>query len=290
MIVVMTAVVLLLIAGGVGWFVRAPRERVAAHRIADEPRATEERPPSLSSADTDSDELPDWEEMLRGTDPVKADTDGDGTTDGEEVRAGRNPLKAGPYDKENEVVSRLKELRQTVPSTREERKIGREGKIPPLADSVPPLEKGESPEQKSLHDYGNALGAAIAAHAMSASEETALWNQTLGATTSKTRDALLALAQHHTATAAAISAAAIPLTDDVRGLGAALAESYRTLGAAIADIARAAETGTVEGTYFVRYSDAAIETAKTVIALGRFFAAQGIRFTPNEPGALFALP
>jgi len=56
---------------------------------------------SLSSAladanniDTDGDGLPDWQEVLYGTDPKKADTDGDGTNDGDEIKAGRDPLKA----------------------------------------------------------------------------------------------------------------------------------------------------------------------------------------------------
>ena len=43
--------------------------------------------------DTDADGLPDWEEHLFGSDPLKFDTDGDGTPDGEEVRLGRDPTK-----------------------------------------------------------------------------------------------------------------------------------------------------------------------------------------------------
>ena len=44
--------------------------------------------------DTDADGLPDWEERLFLSDPLKFDTDGDGTPDGEEVRLGRDPSKA----------------------------------------------------------------------------------------------------------------------------------------------------------------------------------------------------
>ena len=41
--------------------------------------------------DTDADGLPDWEEHLFSSDPLKFDSDGDGTPDGEEVRLGRDP-------------------------------------------------------------------------------------------------------------------------------------------------------------------------------------------------------
>jgi hypothetical protein len=45
--------------------------------------------------DSDGDGLPDWFELLIGTDPFNPDTDGDGLTDGEEVlRYHTNPLKA----------------------------------------------------------------------------------------------------------------------------------------------------------------------------------------------------
>ncbi len=47
-------------------------------------------------ADTDSDELNDYEEArLFFTDPFNPDTDGDGYKDGEEVRAGYNPKGSG---------------------------------------------------------------------------------------------------------------------------------------------------------------------------------------------------
>lgn len=49
--------------------------------------------------DTDGDGLPDWEEIIRKTDPTNPDTDGDRTNDGDEVKENRNPLLAGPDDK-----------------------------------------------------------------------------------------------------------------------------------------------------------------------------------------------
>ena len=50
-----------------------------------------------SLLDADTDDLPNLDEYLRGTDPQDEDTDGDGFTDGEEVTAGTNPLNPTMY-------------------------------------------------------------------------------------------------------------------------------------------------------------------------------------------------
>jgi hypothetical protein len=47
-----------------------------------------------NSIDTDGDSIPDWKEVLYGTDPKKGDTDGDGTKDDDEIKISRDPLKA----------------------------------------------------------------------------------------------------------------------------------------------------------------------------------------------------
>ncbi len=57
---------------------------------------------SLNNIDSDQDGLPDWQEVLYGTDPHKADTDGDGTPDGEEIKLNRDPLKANTAPKGQE--------------------------------------------------------------------------------------------------------------------------------------------------------------------------------------------
>src|SRR5207247_5691563 len=51
--------------------------------------------PAINSfIDSDGDGLPDWVEIMIGTDPFNPDTDGDGLSDGDEVlRYHTNPLK-----------------------------------------------------------------------------------------------------------------------------------------------------------------------------------------------------
>lgn len=48
---------------------------------------------NMTDRDSDADGLPDWEEHLYGSDPLKFDSDGDGAPDGKEVREGRDPSR-----------------------------------------------------------------------------------------------------------------------------------------------------------------------------------------------------
>ncbi len=50
--------------------------------------------------DTDSDGLPDGDEVDLGTDPLNPDSDGDGFFDGEEVAAGIDPLDPDLYPRD----------------------------------------------------------------------------------------------------------------------------------------------------------------------------------------------
>jgi hypothetical protein len=60
----------------------------------------------ITVIDIDGDGLPDWQEILNGTDVRKPDTDGDGTNDYDEVKSSRDPLVPGPDDiKEQNTVS-----------------------------------------------------------------------------------------------------------------------------------------------------------------------------------------
>lgn len=67
---------------------------------------------ATANIDTDGDGLPDWEEVLWGSDPNKTDTDGDGTNDNQEVQQNRNPVIPGPGDE-----IKVKEADANVPTT-----------------------------------------------------------------------------------------------------------------------------------------------------------------------------
>lgn len=62
---------------------------------------------TITDRDSDVDGLPDWEEHLYGSDPLKFDSDGDGTPDGEEVKEGRNPGKANTAKGDDSVTDMI---------------------------------------------------------------------------------------------------------------------------------------------------------------------------------------
>ncbi|HEY0011049.1 MAG TPA: hypothetical protein VGB97_04055 [Candidatus Paceibacterota bacterium] len=76
-------IALLLVVGGyVLPGIGAPNTKTVNAALTDELLA------DYVAKDTDNDKLPDWQEVLYGTDSNTADTDGDGITDGEAVRQG----------------------------------------------------------------------------------------------------------------------------------------------------------------------------------------------------------
>ena len=78
-----TLIAVLMVAGGYALpGFRFPQTKAVNAELTDELLA------SYVSKDTDGDGLPDWQEVLYGTDPNNPDTDGDGITDGEAVRRG----------------------------------------------------------------------------------------------------------------------------------------------------------------------------------------------------------
>ena len=80
-----------------GWFYFSDYKNKQTQYIAEQeksPLVVALDTTSKLDADSDSDGLKDWEELLWKTDPSKTDTDGDGTNDNEEISLNRNPLKA----------------------------------------------------------------------------------------------------------------------------------------------------------------------------------------------------
>jgi hypothetical protein len=82
---------------GIGWWTtRTPsnptsttdKSDLSSTQLSEEGRAR----------DSDGDGLPDWQEVLYGSNLEVADSDGDGTADGAEVAGGRDPMRSGPGD------------------------------------------------------------------------------------------------------------------------------------------------------------------------------------------------
>lgn len=53
---------------------------------------------TAKETDSDNDGLPDWKEIVYGSDSSKKDTDLDGINDGDEINMGHDPTKPGPDD------------------------------------------------------------------------------------------------------------------------------------------------------------------------------------------------
>ncbi|MDD2766770.1 MAG: Ig-like domain-containing protein [Candidatus Moranbacteria bacterium] len=67
-----------------------------------------------SEADTDSDGVPDKEEIRLNTNPLLADSDGDGFLDGDELKNGFNPLIFSPGDKSDKVAFESPKKGETI--------------------------------------------------------------------------------------------------------------------------------------------------------------------------------
>jgi NADH:ubiquinone oxidoreductase subunit 3 (subunit A) len=68
-------------------------------RILDKKKQIEEKKKEIFSKDSDADDLPDYEELRLGTNPLNPDSDNDGFLDGSEIALGFDPLKPSPADK-----------------------------------------------------------------------------------------------------------------------------------------------------------------------------------------------
>ena len=77
------------------------------------------------AGDTDYDGLPDWEEIIYGTDPEVADTDGDGTPDGVEVKTSQDPSIPGAGFSQTKSPADLEELLVGVRTGNATESIGR---------------------------------------------------------------------------------------------------------------------------------------------------------------------
>ena len=171
---------------------------------------------------------------------------------------------------------------------------------PRLADSAPLLgqegrvvlpligEKGGTPEQETLHMYGNTVGAPIKEAMGDGEEELETLNKTIGVVAEETLAAVAALAAKYEGVAGTLQKTSAP--PEVADKHRALAAAYAAYGAALRGLTVVGSDGTIPSQAFQTYSDAALGVGKLFIEFMQFFAERGVRFAPNEPGTVFALP
>lgn len=242
------------------------------------------------TVDTDGDGLLNWEERLRGTDPMNPDTDGDGTEDGAEARAGRDPLRAGPND------ARTDKLRTVIPPAPASFSFSflLPKAAPPLAeDGVTGNQKGSERGaeyemgNESLRAYGNALGVRIRQAVGDGTEELETLNQTIGEVTPEIIAKVAALAAKYAVLAENINKVSVP--DEAAQANQSLAAAYAAYAAALRGLTTVGADGTIPPSAFQTYSDAALAVGKVFIEVMQFFAERRVRFAPEEAGEMFNL-
>jgi hypothetical protein len=114
------AFALLILAIGLVVNKRSEQEPVVAPQNLSKQTTEISTTTSMTDRDSDVDGLPDWEEHLYGSDPLKFDSDGDGTPDGQEVKEGRNPAKASTAkagEPENDMITLIQDPHFATSST-----------------------------------------------------------------------------------------------------------------------------------------------------------------------------
>jgi hypothetical protein len=114
------AFALLILAIGLVVNKRSEQEPVVAPQNLSKQTTEISTTTSMTDRDSDVDGLPDWEEHLYGSDPLKFDSDGDGTPDGQEVKEGRSPAKASTAkagEPENDMITLIQDPHFATSST-----------------------------------------------------------------------------------------------------------------------------------------------------------------------------
>lgn len=212
--------------------------------------------------DTDGDEVPDWEEKLRGTNPKIPDS----------------PKVAKP-----EIIARLQEKRTET--------IAPVSPVLPLSSiTVSPQAQptaAPSAEKTALHTFGNALGSALLPVANESFEQETLARFNAVIAKKETLSALASVSAAYTAVSVALKETAAPPQGGGAAVLSKLSSSYESLAGALASLARTSGEPQETGTAWLAYADATLEVGKALNETLGFFATRGISFPPTEPGALF---
>jgi hypothetical protein len=242
------------------------------------------------AADTDKDELPDWEEVVRGTDPENPDTDGDGTPDGEEVGLGRDPLKPGPNDKVVNPITILRPGKYQLPQTSRPamNTPGQNQQNTVISQPTQSPAPQETELQKKLRAFANSAGVIFKQYA-DITKESPIFEKSIKQYSKGVSDSLKILAGNHEVLANKLSA--LPTPNGAEKIVSNLISSQLSLSAAIETLAES-DTGTttIPAEKFVAYSDKAVTAAASILDFMKYLKTSGIAFSQNEDGYMFQLP
>jgi len=229
---------------------------------------------SITSLDSDSDGLKDWEEALRGTDPKNPDTDGDGTPDGEEVKEGRNPLKKGPddvLDQKTLSLGNTFNLGVTLPKTT-------------TSSTQKTNTQEEKPsETKDLNViFGNSIVIAVQTQTNRVPDEMNRLNNLLTTTDDASFTAMQAVADSYTTLADDISALSSPT--QASPIKNNLATGY--LGVATT-LQKIIDTHSIDSSLFESYNAEVTRVQGALLSLVSYFKDERTVFGPDDPGRIF---
>ncbi len=273
----------------------------------------------FTDRDTDGDGLPDWEERLYGSDPLKKDTDGDGTLDGAEVHQGRDPSKANtakPGQPANDMLTHVqdphfatsstdilgikkeffakflatqsKEIRQTT--YRDLLGSFDAKKYRPQVEFVG-LNVSSDNSIDALHEYGNDFGVLIKKYTVrSHRTEEEILNDVLGrnAATSTKRSALQELqlpAITYKNFASDLRALKVPSTLAKPHL--LIINGYLGMSQGLLDMQSLYDNPVIAAGGYEGYTAKRFDVTNGYVRIVQVIAEKGVKFGKDEPGAPF---
>lgn len=161
-----------------------------------------------------------------------------------------------------------------------------------LISAAAPKQKNRTPEEQSLYEYGNAVGAEIqtfeSAHKNATETLKNFFPEKGGfsADDSIAVAAILALAGDYSRLGGTIANISF-VPESARELHIALAKSYEGVGDGLSALAKTPANGDITKAVLA-YDEKADVFIKNFVALAEFFSARGIKFSESDSGSVFS--